>query len=86
MGAGARLPVVRCDVHVRGHWRQGLTLVHFPAQPEPFLVAEAKATVHLSAQPETLLPLDDSRHSPQKVLASSRKVAARGPPEMLTLS
>jgi len=37
--------------------KQGLTLVHFSAQPKPFLVTEATASVHFSAQPETLLPV-----------------------------
>jgi len=51
--------------------RQGLTLVHFPAQIEPFLVTEATARHHFSAQPGTFLsPV--SHHSPQKVLTSSR--------------
>ena len=36
---------------------QGLTLLHFSAQPEPFLVTKATASVHFSAQPETLLPM-----------------------------
>jgi len=37
---------------------QGLTLVLFSAQPElPRLVTEATASVHFSAQPETLLPM-----------------------------
>jgi len=35
---------------------QGLTLVHFSAQPEPLLFTEATASVHFSAQPETFLP------------------------------
>jgi hypothetical protein len=37
--------------------RQGLTLVHFSAQPEPCLVTEATSKVHFSAPPETFLPL-----------------------------
>ena len=37
---------------------QGLTLVHFSAQPEPFLVTEATADVHFSAQPEAFLSLN----------------------------
>jgi len=37
--------------------RQGLTLLHFSAQPEPFLVAEASASVHFSAQPETCMAM-----------------------------
>jgi hypothetical protein len=32
--------------------RQGLTLVHISAQPEPVLVIEATASVHFPAQPE----------------------------------
>ena len=36
---------------------QGLTLVNFSAQPKPFLVTEATASVHFSAQPETFLPM-----------------------------
>jgi hypothetical protein len=40
---------------MRRCWRQGLTLVHFSAQPKPFLVTEATASVHFSAQPETFL-------------------------------
>jgi len=36
---------------------QGLTPVHFSAQPKPFLVTEATASVHFSAQPETFLPM-----------------------------
>ena len=35
--------------------RQGLTLVHFSAQPEPFLVTGSAAAVNFSAQPETFL-------------------------------
>jgi hypothetical protein len=34
---------------------QGLTLVHFSAQPKPFLVTEATANVHFSAQPKPFL-------------------------------
>jgi hypothetical protein len=43
---------------------QGLTPVHFSAQPEPCLVTEATASVHFSAQPETLLhmPPPDIAH------------------------
>jgi len=36
-----------------GNSYQGLTLVHFSAQPEPLVVTAATATVHCSAQPET---------------------------------
>jgi hypothetical protein len=36
---------------------QGLTLVHFPAQPEPFMVTEATPSVHFSAQPDTALSM-----------------------------
>jgi len=36
---------------------QGLTLVHFPAQPEPLLVTEATSGVHFSAQLEACLSL-----------------------------
>jgi len=36
---------------------QELTLVHFSAQPQPFLVTEATASVHFSTQPETFLPM-----------------------------
>jgi hypothetical protein len=32
---------------------QGLALLHFSAQPEPFSVTAATTRVHLSAQPET---------------------------------
>jgi hypothetical protein len=39
----------------QGYMWQGLTLVRFPAQPEPFLVTEATAKVHFPAQPETFL-------------------------------
>ena len=39
-----------------GLWA-GLTLIHFSAQPQPFLVTEATASVHFSAQPETFLPM-----------------------------
>jgi hypothetical protein len=35
--------------------RQGLTLVHISAQPEPILVIEATASVHFPAQPEPFL-------------------------------
>jgi hypothetical protein len=34
---------------------QGLTLVHFSAQPEPLVVTDATAAVHLSAQAETFV-------------------------------
>jgi hypothetical protein len=51
-GDGAALAPVAS--HQMEH-RQGLTLVHFPAQPEAFLVTEATARVHFSAQPETFL-------------------------------
>jgi len=33
---------------------QGLTLVHFSAQPESCLVTDAKASVHFSSQLETV--------------------------------
>jgi len=36
---------------------QGLTLLHFSAQPEPCSVTEATASFHFSASPETLLPM-----------------------------
>jgi hypothetical protein len=39
-------------------WKYGLTLVHFSAHPEPLFEPEAKASVHLSAQPETFLPVE----------------------------
>jgi hypothetical protein len=35
--------------------RQGITLIHLSAQPEPLSVIEATASVHFSAQPETIL-------------------------------
>jgi len=38
-----------------GPTRQGLTLVHFSAQQEPFFVTEATAFVHFSAQPAPFL-------------------------------
>jgi hypothetical protein len=38
LGQGERVPV-----------GQGLTLVHFSAQTEPFLITEATSSVHLSA-------------------------------------
>jgi len=37
--------------------RQGLTLVHFSAQPEPLLFTEARASVLFSAQPATFMPM-----------------------------
>jgi len=40
-----------------GAHEQGLTLVHFSAQPEPFLINEATLSVHFSAQTETFLPM-----------------------------
>jgi len=42
-------------VHQRHGTRQGLTLVHLSAQPEPFLVTDATASVHFLAQPGTFL-------------------------------
>jgi len=36
---------------------QGLTLVHFSAQPQPLLVTEATASDQFSAQPRTLLTI-----------------------------
>ena len=66
--------------------RQGLTLVHLSAQPKPFLVTEATASVHFSAQPETFSPMRPP-NSPQKVLTLSRKVDhVCRTKEMLTLS
>jgi len=47
-----------------GAW-QGLTLVHFPAQPEPLLVTEATARVDFSAQSETFI-IKVSEHSPRQ--------------------
>jgi hypothetical protein len=49
--------VIECLTEVVSTPRQGLTLVHFQAQPEPFLVTEATARVRFSAQPETFLSL-----------------------------
>jgi len=43
--------------HVLSACLQGLTIVHFSAQPKPFLVTEATASVHFSAQPETFVPM-----------------------------
>jgi len=66
--------------------RQGLTPVHFLAQPEPFFslkTAETtqhvpqKVLVHLTAQPEPFFSLkstERTQHVPQEVLTSSRKV------------
>jgi hypothetical protein len=46
--------------------RQGLTLVHFSAQPEPFLVTEAKSSAQFSAQPETLWSMTAATTSSKK--------------------
>ena len=48
-----------------GSW-QGLTLVHFSAQPEPMLVTEAISSAHLSAQPETCFVLEGTNTSNKK--------------------
>jgi E3 ubiquitin-protein ligase DOA10 len=55
MDAGPFCSPCRCTgtlkyVHVGclGHW-QGLTLVHFSAHREPYLVTEATASFHISA-------------------------------------
>jgi len=62
--AGARMKMARNGpfsspgiLHGNEVSNQGLTLVHFSAQPKPFLVTEATASVHFSAQPETFLPM-----------------------------
>jgi hypothetical protein len=53
---------------------QGLTLVHFSAQPEPF---QGLTLVHFSAQPEPVLSLkytDTTQRVPQRLLASNKNV------------
>jgi len=54
-------------------WRQGLTLVHFPAQPDPFLVTQVPAIFHFPAQPETLLSLKSPNAAHRKCSRPSKK-------------
>jgi len=48
-------------MQVLGGAGQGLTLVHFSAQPEPFLGTEATSSVHFSTRPETFVRMKPPR-------------------------
>jgi len=67
-------------------WRQGLTLPHFSAQPEPFLVSEATTSVHISAQPETFAPIRPHNIAHQKLSSQAETVDVCSPRKVLTLS
>jgi len=59
-------------------YKAWLTLVHFSAQPEPFMVTKATASPLLSAQPETFLASETFPHVQREALTASRKVDVSG--------
>jgi len=62
---------------------QGLTLVHSSAQLEPPLVAEATASIHFSAQPETLLPVEPLNIANKKCSRQAEKLPRVAPKKRL---
>jgi hypothetical protein len=64
---------------------QGLSLVHFSAQPEPFLVTEAMSSAHFSALPETFIFYRSYHHIQQQVLTSIWKADWCSPQIVLKL-